>query len=161
MKHSLLSKKRIQNIKAQGYFGYSDQQISDLSVGNRFAYSFCSILLTIGVLTVNIPLLSFMLLIASLGIVMPNHPFDYIYNSFIAGLLGRPKLPSRSKQLKFACTMASMTIALTIYFFASSYLLAGYLAGLSIVFASAFVSITDYCIPSVIYNKIYGIKLSV
>lgn len=39
------SNKRVAQIREQGYFSYSDQQIQDLAFGNRFTYRLCVALL--------------------------------------------------------------------------------------------------------------------
>ena len=131
---------------------YSDQEIMDLSVGNGFAYKLCTSILAIGVFTANVPVLIAMGTVAFFGVILPNHPFDYIYNWFIADRIGRSRLPRRSRQLKFACTMATLFIASTIYFFVNGMTLAGYLMGGHLVLVAGTVATTDLCLPSKIYN---------
>lgn len=147
-----LPENRIERIREQGYFQYSSAEIEALAFGNRFAYRLCVGMLILGVVFTNIPLLSLMFLIAFGGVVLPNHPFDYIYNHLLADRMGKPKLPPRSKQLKFACTMATIVIGATIYFFASGMMIAGYVMGAQLIVAASLVSTIDFCIPSIIYN---------
>jgi len=152
---NLLSASRINRLRVQGYTTQSPLELSQLAFGNRFAYRICTALLVVGVATANTPLLSFMLVIAALGVLLPNHPFDYIYNQLLAKRMNKPKLPKRSKQLKFACAVATLWIAATIYLFTSGFLTTGYVMG-SILIGIAFtVSTTDFCLPSVIYNTIF------
>jgi len=149
----------IKRLRIQGYCNYSDAQLSNLASGNRISFILCSIIVLTGVITAGIPLLSIMMLIAFLGIILPNHPFDYIYNFGIRKLIGRPKLPPRSKQIKFACTIATVWLAGTITLFYIGFFLAGYIFG-GILFLMAFtVSTTDICIPSLLYNFMYKIKV--
>ena len=155
----LIHPTRIRRIRTQGYLQQSDQEISALAFGNRFAYRLCTAILAIGVATANIPLLSVMMTIAFLGVVLPNHPFDYIYNHWLRHQLNKPKLPPRSKQLKFACTMATTMIGITIYLFANEMMLAGYLFGGHLIIVASLVSTIDYCIPSIVYNSIFRIKI--
>jgi hypothetical protein len=155
-KHQLISTWRIANIRAQGYDHYSDQEISALSFGNRFAYIVCTILLLTGLITRNIPLLSAVLVIAFSGVVLPYHPFDYVYNYAIKRVLDKPLLPRRSNQLKFACLMATAFILLTLYFLLTGRVSYGYLSGCMLVSVALLVSTTDYCIPSTIYNRIFS-----
>ena len=75
---TVLTSRRLYNIRAQGYCGYTDSEISKLAFGNRFTYYLCSFLLLIGVSTANIPLLSTMMVVALFGVILPNHLFDYI-----------------------------------------------------------------------------------
>jgi len=148
----LVSATRINRLKAQGYFQYSDEEISSFAFGNRFALVICAMFIAIGVATANMPILLAMTLVAIGGFVLPYHPFDYIYNHLLRGLLNKPELPHRSKQLKFACKRATMWLIVTISLFYMGYEIAGYVFG-GLLFSAAFlVSTTDFCIPSTIYN---------
>jgi len=149
-----LSIKRIGRIREQGY-NCSNHEIAGLAIGNRFAYQLCTSLLLLGVVFANIPLLIVMFGVAFLSIILPNHLFDYIYNHAIRHCFKLPKLPPRSKQLKFACSIATIWIAATIYFFYQELFTAGYIAGSSLLFVAILVSTTDICIPSIIYNKLF------
>jgi len=154
----LISKSRIKRIRAQGYFKCTDLEVSELAFGNRFAYILCSIILIIGVSTASIPILSTMLIIAFLGVILPNHPFDYIYNRILSSPMGKPKLPPRSKQLKFACSIATSFLIATVYLFYSEYTSSGYIVGTILITSAVLVSSTDICIPSIVYNIIFKIK---
>jgi hypothetical protein len=151
----ILSGARINRIKVQGYSNYSDTELSALAFGNRFAFIICSTILAIGVTTANIPILMAMTLVAFFGIILLYHPFDYIYNHVLRSILNKPELPPRSKQLKFACLIATLWLIATIYLFYSDLFIAGYVVG-GLLFSVAFlVSTTDYCIPSKVYNFIF------
>lgn len=156
---SLISATRIKRLRVQGYGNYSDETISELAFGNRFAYILCSSILVIGIITANIPILATMMIIAFFGVVLPYHPFDYIYNYLIRGIINKPKLPRRSKQLKFACGIATVWIAATIYLFYAGFTIAGYIAGAVLSFVAILVSITDVCIPSLIFNFLFKVKV--
>ena len=121
--NKIISQRRIKRIKAQGYFNFSNYEIAQLAFGNRFAYILCTSILFVAIVTANITLLSIILIIAFSAVVLPNHPFDYLYNYIISHVIRRPKLPTRSKQLKFACSLATCFIALTIYLFDYGYTL--------------------------------------
>jgi hypothetical protein len=152
---TLISTTRLYRIRCQGYSGYSDSKLSELAFGNRFAYWLCSILLLLAVVTASIPLLSIMMFVALFGVVLHNHPFDYIYNNFLSNPLNKPKLPQRSKQLKFACSIATIWLAATIYFFYVDYTIVAYIAGGALFAVSFLLSTTDICIPSIIYNFLF------
>ena len=150
-----LSKSRINRIREQGYTIQTNAEIIELAFGNRFAYKVCVSLLIIGVSFANIPLLSAMMLIAFLGVVLPNHPFDYIYNLTLHKKMNKPALPPRSRQLKFACTIATLFIGITIYSFYSGLDVLGYITGGSLIGVALLVSTIDLCIPSKIYNALF------
>lgn len=158
-KQYIISPARIHRLKVQGYCNFKDDELSKLAFGNRFAYILCDSVLLIGIVTSNIPLLSILFFIAIFGIVLPYHPFDYIYNGLLSNPMNKPKLPPRSKQLKFACIIASTGIASTIFLFYTGLTLAGYIAGGLLFFVAFLVSTTDICIPSIIYNFIFKVKI--
>jgi len=156
--HQLLSTTRINFLKAQGYCNLSDSEISDLAFGNRFAYIVCASIVAVAVATAHVPTLIAMTVVAFFGIVLPYHPFDYIYNHVLRGLLNKPKLPPRSKQLKFTCVIATLWLIATTYLFYSGFTIAGYVLGGLLVTVAFIVSTTDFCIPSMIYNFIFRVK---
>ena len=157
--HQLLSSARINNLKAQGYRSYSDAELSALAFGNRFAYIVCGAIVAIAVAAANIPTLIAMTIVAFFGIILPYHPFDYIYNHVLRGMLNKPELLRRSKQLKFACVIATLWLGGTTYLFYAGLVMAGYVLGGLLVAVAFIVSVTDFCIPSMIYNFIFKIKV--
>ena len=150
-----LCPRRINRIREQGYLHHSDKEINDLAFGNRFAYRLCVAVLIGGVAFANIPTLIIMNLIALFGVILPNHPFDYIYNELLSKQMNKPKLSPRSPQLKFACSIATVWIAGTIYLFASQMMIAGYVMGAALILVAGLVASIDFCIPSIIYNTLF------
>ena len=156
---SLTSPTRLSRLRAQGYCNYSDEDLSDLAFGNRFALILCSTIVAIGVITASIPTLAAMMVIALFGVILPYHPFDYIYNYAIRNFVNKPELPPRSRQATFACGIATIWLAATICLFYTNYSITGYISG-GLLFSVAFlVSTTDYCIPSLIYNFLFKVKV--
>jgi hypothetical protein len=154
-----LSCTRVNRLRAQGYILQTNSEICDLSFGVRFAYRLCVTVLIPGVFFASIPVLSIMMVIAFAGILLPNHPFDYIYNGLFRKLMKLPKLPPRSVQLKFACGIATVILGATIFFFYHELMLAGYIFGSSLIASALLVGTTDICVPSILLNSIFGIKV--
>ncbi|RKD85073.1 DUF4395 family protein [Mangrovibacterium diazotrophicum] len=154
-----LSKARIYRIKCQGFSGYSDEDVSQLAFANKFPVVICATLLAIGVALASIPILSFLLLVSFLSLILPYNPFDYLYNFGVRKLINKPFLPPRSRQFKFACTLATLWISLHIFLFAMGYTTAGYISG-GLMFCVPFLVATiDLCIPSMIYNYLFNVKI--
>ena len=153
---NIIPETRIKRLRAQGYLIQTDQELSELAFGHRFAFQVCTTLLVIGVVTASLPMLSVMLILSFLGMVLPSHPFDYIYNYALASKLNKPRVPKRSAQLKFACAMATVWIATTIILFSSGLPIAGYIMGAMLAVVAITVSTTDFCMPSLIYNTIFN-----
>jgi uncharacterized membrane protein len=77
---------------------------------------------------------------------------DYIYN-YIAHHIKKPPVPERSAQGRFACKLATFTLATIIVLMVSDYLIPSYILGGFLLISAALVSTVDYCIPSKIYNR--------
>jgi hypothetical protein len=157
--NKILSDSRLHRLKAQGYFGYSDSELSSLAFGNRFAYIICTLILIIGVVTANVSTLLLMSLVAFGGSILPYHPFDYIYNHLLRYRINKPELPPRSKQLKFTCKVATLWLIVTAYLFYDGFTTAGYVLGSLLATVAFIVGTTDVCIPSKFYNLIFKIKV--
>lgn len=158
-KRITLSVARLQRIREQGYVDQTDQELSDLAFGVRFAYRACTIILLIGVVTADIPLLITMNMVALLSVFLPNHLFDYIYNGIVAKMFSKPQLPARTPQLQFACSIATMWIMATVLLFHFEMIAAAYIMGAALLVVAGLVSTIDLCIPSIMYNKIYGFNM--
>ena len=158
---NILSQTRLNRLRAQGYTAQSDEILSDMSFGIRFAYRTCVCFILVAMATESIALFSAMLCITMFGVILPKHPFDYVYNATLSKVLNKPKLGERSAQLKFACTIASIWVAtivilLSIELTTAALVLAGMLA-----FTAFLPATIDYCIPSVIYNLIFTEKVRI
>ena len=69
-----------------------------------------------------------------------------------------PKLPHRSVQLKFACLLATAFIGGTIYAFSNGFMVVGYILGSTLSIVAILVSTLDFCIPSILFNRIFNQK---
>ena len=159
--HQLISAKRVERLRVQGLCGFSDSEVSAHAFGNRFAPAVCSLVLLIAVPLANIPLLGAMMVIAFFGVLLPNHPFDYVFNNGIRQMINKPQLPPRSKQFKFACISATVWLMAVIYMFLAGHMVTGYVLGGLLVSSALLVSSTDICIPSIIYNFIFNEKCEI
>lgn len=150
-----VSKKRLE---IQGYTGLTDGELNDFKYGIRFAYYLCSALLMAGLLLENVKILMVVMAVAFLGTLGPYHPFDYLYNYGIRHLIQKPKIPRRTNQGRFACGIATVWLGVIIYMFHEGLSISGYIAGGILLSVAVLVSTTDICIPSMIYNSLFGSK---
>ncbi len=153
MNNSILSDKRLKRLRVQGFINQSDQKLSQMAFGIRFAYRVCTAILIVGVLTKSIVVFSAMCSIAFLGATLPNHPFDYLYNHFLSKRMGKPQLPPRAPQLKFACSIATLWLGTIVYLMSAGSITAACVLAILFVFVAGLLSTTDICIPSIIYNS--------
>ena len=152
---SILSETRLDRLRAQGFISQTDQELSELAFGIRFGYRLCLTVVVVALIFQSTFLFAAMACTAFLSVMLPNHPFDYIYNHLLSGKMNRPKLPPRSKQLKFACTIATIwlsTVTLLLFFGLTT--AANIAAGMLVVVAGL-LSTIDFCIPSLIYNALF------
>jgi hypothetical protein len=151
---TVLSEKRVSRLRAQGYTQETKEELTGMAFGIRFAYRACAAILTVAVITQSIAIFSVMLGIAFLGIVLPNHPFDYVYNHTLSSWMNRPKVPARSAQLKFACTLATAWIGTVIYLLVAGHTIVGLAMAVNLILIALLPATTDYCVPSAFYNAL-------
>lgn len=152
----IISLTRRKRLETQGYLGFTDTELNDFKFGIRFAYYLCGSLVVIGLLTTNLGVLSSAMIVAFFGTLPPYHPFDYLYNYVIRHLIDKPKLPHRTNQGRFACGIASAWLGGVIFLFYNGLYFWGYLAGGILISVATLVSTMDICIPSIIYNFLFG-----
>ena len=70
-----------------------------------------------------------------------------------AVILGQPK---RRAQTRFACGVGAVWLVATALAFQSGALIVGYSLGVALTGSAVLVSTTDICIPSMIYNVLFG-----
>ena len=74
--------------------------------GIRFSYPLYITLVALGTFLVNPYILSVTTVIAFLGLVLPMHPFDYIYNYVVTKLIGSNKIPGRGTESQVSSSLA-------------------------------------------------------
>lgn len=139
----------------QGYNCYTDKEMNNYKYGIRFAYYLCDSMMILGLLLTNMKILAAIMIIAFFGALLPNHPFDYLYNYVIRFAINKPKIPQRTNQVRFACGLATVWLGGTIFLFYFGLTGWGFIAGAIIVSIATLVATTDICIPSMIYNFLF------
>lgn len=71
-----------------------------MQYGIYFSYPIYLLIVLAGVFLQNPYILSIAALIALLGIKLPLHPLDYVYNYIVASLLGTKRIPGRGTELQ-------------------------------------------------------------
>lgn len=74
--------------------------------GLRFSYPLYISIVVTGILLVNPYILAVTALIGLFGILLPMHPFDYIYNYVISKLIGANQIPGRGSELQINSVVA-------------------------------------------------------
>jgi len=149
---SAWSKKRLQE---QGLRGFSEGELCQHRFGNRFAYFVCLCLVVIGLTSKSQAWLLAASVIALLGIFPPHHPIDYLYNYGVRFLIGRPKLPPRPNQGRFACSVATVLLAGINYALYAGNLMLMWILAAVLLTSAVLVTCFDLCVPSLIYNALF------
>ncbi len=157
--NTFLSKNRLRCLRAQGYVAQTEEELHGLVFGIRFAYRACTIILISAIVMQSVALLLAMTFVGILGVVLPNHPFDYIYNYVLRGWMDKPELPARANQLKFACVISSIWLATIAGLQSAGFTNAGFIMAIILVLVAALPSTIDYCIPSAIYNVLFKVRV--
>ncbi len=122
----------------------------------RTTFVLCGTLVGLGTGLAFTPLLWAMVPIAALGALLPVHPFDLIYNYGIRHLTGTRPLPRNGAPTRFACGLAVVWLIATALAFGTGVAWLGYLLGGLLTAVVALVSVTHFCIPSAIYQLLFG-----
>lgn len=149
-KHNMLRER----LEAQGYCGYSDKELSWHRHGIRFAYQTCTVCVAVALFTNSIFLLSLSLFVSLLCVILKRHPVDYLYN-IVLKIYHKPEIPFRTKQTKFACSVAAFWILVTLLLMSSGWVGTAIIWGSVLVAVGSLVSTTDVCIPSILYNYLF------
>ena len=140
------------NLEIQGNLGLTDAEMRTHRLGFRFAYQMCFLITLIGTVLQSIPVLAVAATTAFFAIFPPNHPFDYVYDATLGRMLQRPKLPPRTAQGRFACTLATPWLVAIIALFALEMPTAATVAAAVLLLSAGLVGFFDVCIPSMVYN---------
>lgn len=147
-------------LEAQGFCNLDDATLNEVGPWLRWSPAFCTLFMVAGVALKSPAVLWALAATAFLGTLLPFHPFDLFYNYGARYLTGTRPLPHQGPQRRFACGIATVWLLATGWAFHVGALLTGYLLGVPLILVAAIVSITHFCIPSLIYNTWFKVRPS-
>ena len=153
MNSNKLNTKR-RRLEVQGFTGLDDYTLITVASWLRLATSLCALLGLAGMLLASPWILWTGVIVAIAGAIFTHHPFDLIYNVGIRHIIGTNVLPQRKAPQHFSCGVAALWFALMGVAFHVDAATIGNLLGVAFVFTSGLVSLTDICIPSIMYRLI-------
>lgn len=140
-------------IDMQGYY-LSDEEKRRLTVPIKFAPGVCMVAaLTLVVMGSGAGLLV-LAGFALAGALLPRHPFDYAYGLLLARPLRTGPAPRNTPQRRFACALGAVLLAGSGALFVGGYGAAAWVVGLAFVVVAFVVTTTNWCLPSLIYNRL-------
>ena len=147
-------------LEAQGFVGLSDCDIPEFSGWLRFAPAVCLTWTGVGLVFGSPALIAMLVPFALVGGLWDRHPFELVHEYGIRQITGTSRLPRYGRQRRFACLMASVVLSLTALALYLGYSVLGYSLGASMVILASINVSTGFCVPSFIYNRLFGGKTS-
>ncbi len=143
-------------IEMQGFACLSDRRLAEVAVWLKFSPAVCVLWAAIGTFMGSATVIWALVPFAALGVVLPVHPFDLIYNYGIRHLTGTAPIPRYNAPRRFACAVASLWLGVTGWaLYTGAGTLGTVLGGLFVVTASIPVA-TDFCVPSFVFGALFG-----
>jgi hypothetical protein len=143
-------------IEALGFVGYDDATLAEVGPWLRLAPGLCAAWAAVGTALASPLVLWALVPFAALGALLPNHPFDVLYNHGLRHLLRTRPLPRYRAPRRFACAVATVWLALTGLAIFAGATTVGYVLGAAFVLAALVPTLTDFCIPSFFYGLLFG-----
>jgi phosphate/sulfate permease len=139
-------------------FQLDDDAVAEIGPWMRWSTSLCALFMILGTVLASPWVLWALAITAFAGSVLPNHPFDYGYNHGVRHITKTRPLPANTPARKFACGLATVWLTATGLAFFLGANTVGYVLGALLASVAGLVSITHICIPSMIYNALFGVK---
>jgi hypothetical protein len=141
----------------QGYGDLSDSERRSLWLGLRFSTALCFAGIALGTVLTSPALLLAMAFTAGVGgFVTAKHPFDYVYDATLRLLLDGPSIPPSPAPRRFACQLATPWIAAIAVAFWAGAPTAAWALAVPLLVVAATVTVTNWCLPSLIYGLLHG-----
>ncbi len=145
-----------ERIQAQSFCGLDDKTCAQINYPLRLSPAICMVWAAAGTALASPAILWALVPFATLGAILPGHPFDVLYNYGLRHLRGAPALPRYGARRRFACALATVMLIAAAWGFQTGMHLFGSIVGWSLV-AAAFVNVTTgFCIPSFIVRVFFG-----
>ena len=141
-------------LEAQGFCGLDDETLDELAPWMRWTYTLGMLVTIIGVAMTSPAVLWSLAAVTAVGVILPFHPFDLLYNYGFRHVTGTRAFPKSGPQRHFVFIVASMWLAATGWAFYHGADILGVALGVPLILVAALASATNFCIPSFIYNTV-------
>jgi hypothetical protein len=141
-------------LEAQGFCGLNDVAFAALAPWMRWTYTIGTLVTVIGVVLMSPAVLWTLAAITAVGIFLQFHPFDLLYNYGVRHLTGTGRFPNSGPQRHFVFAVGTVWLVATGWAFHAGATVVGIVLGAMLIFVGGLASITNFCIPSFIYNSI-------
>jgi hypothetical protein len=146
-------------LEDQGFCGLDDEALEELAPWMRWTYTIGMLVTLVGVAMASPAVLWTLAAITSVGIVLPFHPFDLLYNYGFRYVTGTRPMPHSGPQRHFVFIVATVWLAAAGWAFHVGADIVGFALGVPLILVAALASTTNFCIPSFIYNSVAGRRI--
>lgn len=137
----------------QGFGDLDDATLTRLAPWLRLTPALCGVGIALGAIFASVPVLFGMAILATLGAVLPWHPFDLIYNYGVRFVTRTPALPRNRAPRRLAMGFCAVCLSATTVAFATDVTILGYVLGGMTLMGPIIVTTTDLCLPSLLYGR--------
>lgn len=141
-------------LEAQGFCGLDDAALEQLAPWMRWTYALGMLVTLIGVASTSSAVLWSLALLTAVGIVLPFHPFDLLYNYGFRYVTGTRPIPTSGVQRHFVFGVATIWLLATGWAVYVGAGIVGFTLGVPLFLVAVLASTTHFCIPSFIYNTV-------
>jgi Domain of unknown function (DUF4395) len=141
-------------LEAQGFCGLDDETLTKLAPWMRWTYTLGTLVTLVGVVVMSPAVLWTLAAITCAGIFLPFHPFDLLYNYGLRYLTRTGPFPNSGPQRRFVFVVATGWLIATGWAFSTGADIFGIVLGVPLIVVGALASVTNFCIPSWIYNTV-------
>jgi hypothetical protein len=141
-------------LEAQGFCGLDEKALNELAPWMRWTYTLGLLVTIVGVAMTSPAVLWSLAAVTAVGVFLPFHPFDLLYNYGFRHVTGTRAFPKSGPQRHFVFIVASIWLAATGCAFYHGADTLGFALGAPLILVAALASTTNFCIPSFIYNTV-------
>ncbi len=143
-------------LEAQSILHQSSNTLHELKHWWRFTPTLNWLITLVGIILTSPPILYIQAVLMGVALVLPYHPFDWIYNYGLRKVTRTAPLPKSGQRRKIMFGFACVLIAvLGIWFDVGNYL-AGYIQGGIMVLLGGLLMLFNLCVLSEVLAKIFG-----
>lgn len=143
-------------LETQSFLEQSNDRLRELKHWWRFTPTLNWIITLVGVVLAWPQILYFQALLMGIAVILPSHPFDWLYNYGLRFLTGTAPLPKSGQRRKVMFAFASVLIALLGVWFDLGYYTVGYIQGSIMSLLGGLLVVFNLCVLSEILAKIFG-----
>jgi hypothetical protein len=141
-------------IELQGFMNLSDQTLWDLDYWLRLSPFLCGVWVGVGVALGSPAILWALAPLALLGAILPNHPFDAVYNLGVRHLLATPPIPPYPAPRRFGSALATVWLLAMGWSFHAGLRSTGLALAIVMMAPQSVQVLTGFCLPAFVYRQL-------